>query len=119
MKLLIYTHSFSPQVGGLETLVMSLAKGLASFASPGDDVACEITVATPTPQGESDDGALRFRVVRQANWSKLVHLIGQADVVHLAGPCFVPMLLALLYRKPVVVEHQGLPGRMSQWAVAR
>jgi glycosyltransferase involved in cell wall biosynthesis len=31
-----------------------------------------------------------------------------ADVIHLAGPSLVPLLLALLIRRPVVVEHHGL-----------
>jgi glycosyltransferase involved in cell wall biosynthesis len=37
----------------------------------------------------------------------LLHLLRTADVIHLAGPCLLPMLLGLLFRKPVVVEHHG------------
>jgi glycosyltransferase involved in cell wall biosynthesis len=34
-------------------------------------------------------------------------MIGEADVVHLAGPALAPLVLALLQRRPVVVEHHG------------
>jgi hypothetical protein len=34
-------------------------------------------------------------------------LIRRANVVHLAGPALLPLLLARLFRKPVVVEHHG------------
>ena len=30
MKVLLYTHAFAPKVGGVETIVMSLATGLAT-----------------------------------------------------------------------------------------
>jgi glycosyltransferase involved in cell wall biosynthesis len=32
----------------------------------------------------------------------------QSDVVHVAGPCILPLTFSLLLRKPVVVEHHGL-----------
>ena len=31
MKLLLYSHSFAPNVGGVETIVLSLACGLAEL----------------------------------------------------------------------------------------
>ena len=46
-------------------------------------------------------------MVRQPSLRELTRLIRAADVVHLAGPAFLPLLAALLLRKPVVVEHHG------------
>ncbi|HEV2382719.1 MAG TPA: glycosyltransferase [Terriglobia bacterium] len=104
MKLLIYTHAFAPKIGGVETVVMTLATGLAKQDHAGR---VQVTLATATPRSDFDDNALPFRVVRQPSLPQLFRLIRAADVVHLAGPCFVPMLAGLLFRKPVVVEHHG------------
>jgi len=100
MKVLLYAHAFAPKIGGAETYVMLLAKGLAAKG-------ISVTVATPTPQDGFDDSALPFEVVRQPNLRTLWRLIGEADIVQLAGPVFVPLLLGLLRRKPVFVEHHG------------
>src|SRR5438094_904010 len=53
------------------------------------------------------DASLPFRVVRRPSLLELLRLIRAADVIHLAGPSFIPMLLGLFLRKPVVVEHHG------------
>jgi glycogen synthase len=126
MRLMIYTHSFAPRVGGVETVAMTLAEGLARTseadeprtvagtrpggrASPSTEgkARIEVTVVTPTPAGEMDDGALAFRVVRQPGFLELFRLLREADLVHLAGPTLVPLALCLLLRKPVVIEHHG------------
>jgi glycosyltransferase involved in cell wall biosynthesis len=126
MQLMIYTHSFAPRVGGVETVVMTLAEGLARMseadeprtvagtrpggrASPSTEGKARIvvTVVTPTPAGEMDDGALAFRVVRQPGFLELFRLLREADLVHLAGPTLVPLALCLLLQKPVVIEHHG------------
>ncbi len=102
MKLLIYSHFFTPSVGGVETLVLSLARGLS-----GGDPEFEITLATQTPADNFDDLSLPFKVVRQPNLIHLWDLIRVSDVVHVAGPALWPIFLGLLARKPVVVEHHG------------
>ncbi len=107
MKLLIYSHFFAPSVGGVETLVLSLARGLAGLRSPSGDAEFELTLATQTPADEFDDGSLPFRVVRQPSFIRVWDLIRASDVVHVAGPALAPMILGLLARKPVVVEHHG------------
>lgn len=106
MRVLIYTHSFAPAIGGVETYVMLLAQGLAQRAEAGHDVP-EVTVVTPTPAGGASDAALPFRVVRQPGFMGLLREIRRADVVHLAGPCLLPMAVAWTVSKPVVVEHHG------------
>ena len=104
MRILIYAHAFAPKVGGAETYVMHLARGLAEGPEREE---CEVIVATPTPAGGSDDSSLPFRVVREPSLNALWRLVGWADVVQLAGPVFVPLFLALLRRRPVVIEHHG------------
>jgi glycogen synthase len=107
MKLLIYSHFFAPSVGGVETLVLSLARGLAAFCLASAEPEFEITLVTETPVGKFDDSSLPFHVVRQPTLIRLWDLIRASDVVHVAGPALAPVFLSLLARKPVVVEHHG------------
>lgn len=105
MKILLYTHGFAPVIGGAEKYVAVLAQGLSSRGADGFGV--EVTVATPTPGGSFDDSQFRFKVVRRPNLLSLAMLIRRADVIQLAGPCFVPLLLGWILRRPIVIEHHG------------
>jgi len=107
VKLLIYSHYFAPSIGGVETIVMSLARGLAELRAEDGTREFEVTLVTQTPRENFDDDALTFRVVRQPGFWKLARLVRGTDVAHIAGPSFLPMLLAWLARKPFVVEHHG------------
>jgi glycogen(starch) synthase len=109
MKILIYTHPFVPTVGGAEKYVMLLAQGLSGLSDSDMEPAVQVTVATPTPAGNFDDSSLSFCVVRQPKFFGLARLVREADVVQMAGPCLLPLLLGWLFRKPVVVEHHGYP----------
>jgi glycosyltransferase involved in cell wall biosynthesis len=104
MKILIYAHAFAPGIGGAEKYVMLLAQGLSEQAA-----SVQVTVATATPANGFDDTTLPFRVVRQPDYFTLWCLVGAADIVQLAGPAFLPLLIALLRRKPVAIEHHGYP----------
>lgn len=107
MKLLVYSHYFAPSVGGVETIVLSLARGLCRLGSQDHRPRFELTAVTETPTHEFDDRLLPFPVVRKPSLLQLWHLIRSADVVHLAGPSLAPLVLAWLARKPVVLEHHG------------
>lgn len=107
MALLLYSHFFPPSIGGVESTVLFLAKGLAELRDSQNALQFEVTLATQTPARNYDDAALPFRVVRQPRLFQLWHLIRSSDVVHLAGPAFAPLSLSLISRKPVVVEHHG------------
>jgi glycogen(starch) synthase len=104
MKLLIYSHAFAPQTGGVETIVMSLARGLAR-AKNGE--AFQVTVATPAARENHDDSAVPFVVARQPGILALMRLMREADVILLAGPTLLPMFLAWLLAKPWALEHYG------------
>src|SRR5438034_10326552 len=106
MKILIYTHAFAPRVGGVETHTMLLAQGLAkSLKQWGKE---NVTVVHSAPAGGFDDPGLPFRLVRPPNFATVWHLVGSTDLIHLAGPALLPLILGLLRRKPVVVGHRGV-----------
>jgi len=107
MKLLIYSHFFAPSVGGVETIVLSLARGLAELRDSNGAPQFEITLVTQTPAGRYEDGTLPFRVIRKPNFLQLWQLVRKSDVVHVAGPALAPLFLAWLSRKPFVIEHHG------------
>ena len=107
MRILIYSHTFAPHVGGVETYAMSLAQGLVGQRQHDPDKKAQVTVVTPTPAGNMDDAILPFQVTRQPRFATLLGLLKEADIIHIAGPSLLPMLVGLLFRKPVVVEHHG------------
>jgi len=107
LKILLYSYVWAPSVGGIETVTRILASGLSAWSKshPGETVG--VTLVTQTPAGGMNDGDLPFRVVRRPSKMKLFGLIRSADVVHLANPAFVPLFLAWLLGKLVVIEHSG------------
>ena len=107
MKFLFYSHYFAPSIGGVETIVLSLARGLAEKRTPEGLPEFDLTLITETPAKDFDDRLLPFRVLRQPSFAQLLQLIRASDIVHVAGPALSPLLLGLLARKPVVIEHHG------------
>jgi len=107
MRILFYSHFFAPSIGGVENIVLSLARGLADLRSPEGLAEFEITLVTQTPRGSFDDQALPFAVVRQPALSQLWSMIRASDMIHVAGPAVAPVVLGRLARKPVVIEHHG------------
>ena len=107
MKLLIYSHFFAPSVGGVETVVLSLARGLAELRNGQGQPEFEIALVTEMPARDFRDGDLPFPVIRKPGLFQLQKLIRKSDVLHVAGPAFAPLLLSYILRKPLVVEHHG------------
>jgi glycogen synthase len=107
MKLLLYSHFFAPSIGGVETLVLSLARGLAQLRTVDGAPKFAITLITQTPAGDFDDRKLPVVVIRQPSCGQLRKLIRGTEVLHVAGAALLPMLFGILSRKPVVVEHHG------------
>jgi glycosyltransferase involved in cell wall biosynthesis len=100
VNLVIYSHSFWPAVGGVETYARLLAEGIA------EDGAFRTAVVTQTPNTITDPG-WKFHIVRGPGIGRLWQLIRAADVVLIAGPALLPMALAVLANKPFIVEHHG------------
>jgi glycosyltransferase involved in cell wall biosynthesis len=107
VKLLVYSHFFAPSIGGVETSVLSLARGLADLRGTDGRRQFDVTVATQTAAGDFHDRLLGFPLVRQPSVARLWRLIRAAEIVHIAGPSLMPLLLARLAGRPVVVEHHG------------
>jgi glycosyltransferase involved in cell wall biosynthesis len=107
MKLIAYANDWAPSVGGIETVTMVLARGLAAWEAthPGERIA--VTVVTQTPANGMNDSALPFRVVRRPSQLEFAKLVRSADIVHVANPAFMPLLFGWFFRKPTVLEHDG------------
>jgi hypothetical protein len=56
MNLLIYSHFFAPSVGGVETIVQSLAAGIAELRTLNGDREFNVTVVTETAADGYDEG---------------------------------------------------------------
>ncbi len=108
MRVLLYSEYFAPSSGGVETIVLELARGLAGYsaAEPGAEY-IEVTAVTRTPGDPQEDAQLPFKVVRRPGLWELIRLIRGTDLIHIAGAALPPLALALLLRKPVVLEHHG------------
>jgi len=107
MKLLIYAHDWAPSVGGIETVTMVLARGLAAWQSTHPNEGIAVTVVTQTPAKGMNDAALPFRVVRRPSQLEFAKLVRSADILHVANPAFMPLFLGWIFRKPTVLEHDG------------
>jgi glycosyltransferase involved in cell wall biosynthesis len=107
MKLLVYSHFFAPSVGGVENIVLSLARGLADMRLADGQPEFDLTIITQTPVSGFDDKSLPFVVVRQPTLIRLWSLIRACDAIHVAGPALAPLLFARLASKPAVIEHHG------------
>jgi glycosyltransferase involved in cell wall biosynthesis len=107
IKLLIYSHDWFPDLGGVQTVTLSLATGLAQWVGTNKEQSFEVVFVTQTPRRDMDDSRLPFRVVRRPSTPELVGLVRWADVINLAGPTFLPLAIAWLLKKPTVVDHHG------------
>ena len=84
-----------------------MAQGLAEVHAETDLSEFSVTIVTQTPAGDFDDSVFPFRVLRQPSLLQLWQEIRSSHIVHLAGPALVPLMLGLLGRKPVTIEHHG------------
>lgn len=107
IKLLLYSHDWLPVVGGIQTVTLSLATGLAQWGNthPGESV--EVIFVTQTSANGMDDSALPFRVVRRPSLRQLLALFRWSDVIDLAGPTLIPLALSWILRKRTALEHHG------------
>jgi glycosyltransferase involved in cell wall biosynthesis len=107
MKVLIYSKVFLPVTGGIQTVVSVLARGLAERERSLGNGKIEVTVVTQTKANSEDDLLCSYRIVRSPTLLELAGLMRKSDVIHIAGATILPIALALLCGKPMVVEHHG------------
>ena len=96
MKILISSHAFAPDIGGIETVSGLLA---AEFLKLGH----EVVVVTQS----GGDAELPFRVVRRPSPGVLVSLVRWCDVFWQNNLSVRTIWPALFLRRKVVVTHQG------------
>lgn len=110
---LLVSRAYPPDVGGVEAVSARLARRFA--AEPG----LRVVVVTQTA-AVGDETVERLRIERRPGLRRLWRLVGEADLLHLAGPANLPMLLARLRRRPLIVLHHGSQaacpsGLLWQW----
>ncbi len=97
LKILLCSHRFSPDIGGIETVSALLA---CEFVRLGHDVRVLTTTA-------ADDGrAWPFQVVRRPSSRELVRHTAWCDVFFQNNISLQTVWAAFLLRKPWVVAHQ-------------
>jgi glycosyltransferase involved in cell wall biosynthesis len=107
MKILIYSKAFLPVTGGIQTVVAELARGLAEKERSDGDENIEVMVVTQTKANSEENRPAPFRIVRSPTLLELAALMRKSDLIHIAGPTILPMALALLCGRPMVIEHHG------------
>jgi glycosyltransferase involved in cell wall biosynthesis len=85
MNILIYTHAFPPMIGGIETITLQLAQRLAANTRRTTEDAALVTVVTPRAEEDTNESAFPFRMIRAPSFTRLVKLIREADILHVAG----------------------------------
>lgn len=96
MRILLTSHGFPPDVGGVETMALQIAAG---FQARGH----EVVVATETLSGADDN--YPFRVLRRPSFLELLRVSAWSDVVFQNNISLRTIWPALLLRKPWVVRH--------------
>jgi glycogen synthase len=107
INVLLYCRDWLPVVGGAQTVSLTLATGLAEWSKSHPSESFEVILATKTSANATYDSQFPFRVVRLPGTRELIRHIRSADVLHVAGPAFFPLLIAQVFRVPTVVEHHG------------
>ncbi len=95
MKILFFSHSFYPNIGGIETVSMQLANNFIERTDVSIIVVCRTK--------EIGNLQLPFDVVRDPSIKKIVSLLGWCDVVFENNPCFGMSWINFIIRKPKVV----------------
>lgn len=98
MKILIYSPSFYPNIGGLELVVFILAH---EFVRAGHEV--KIVSTTPATREE----ALPFEVIRRPSPKQLLQLTRWCEVFFQANVSLKGVWPLLFFRRPYIVTHQG------------
>ena len=105
MKVVLYSTYFLPVFGGVQTNVFELARGLSEWQHDAPGSRIDVTVVTRTADTTPQDASWPFRVVRRPSPLRLLRLLRNADVIHVAGPAMLPMVIGLILRKSLVITH--------------
>ena len=98
MNILIYSHTFWPNVGGVEDIGHNLATQMTNLGHV-------VTIVTPVASNERRE--LNYKIVRNPSRDAVWQLVRQSDVVHSNGIAMALLLPALVLRKPFTWAHHG------------
>lgn len=98
MRVLLYTHTFPPSVGGMERFGEDLAGWLAQRG-------IDVIVATDTLADGSFDPHRDYTVIRRPRSPRFAREIIRADVVHVQGLALRGAAPAMLLGRPFVMTH--------------
>lgn len=98
MKILLFSHSFYPNIGGIESISLMLANNF--------DKRKDVSVIVVTRTKEIGSKLFPFQVVRDPTFKEITKLLKWSDVVFENNPCFGMSWPNLLLRKPKIVGLQ-------------
>lgn len=98
MKILLFSHSFYPNIGGIESISLMLANNF--------DKRQDVSVIVVTRTKEKGSKLFPFQVVRDPSVKESAFLLNWCDVVFENNPCFGMSWPNLLIRKPKIVGLQ-------------
>jgi glycogen(starch) synthase len=101
VRILVYSTTFHPRIGGLETVVRILAEELVALGE---------TVQVVTLAEGALDELFPFEVVRQPSPARLLALVRESDVVFHHNISLKAVWPVVLARKPWVVTHHTTYG---------
>jgi glycosyltransferase involved in cell wall biosynthesis len=95
MNILLFSHRFYPNIGGIESVSLMLAN---NFVQRQD-----VSVVVVTRTREEGNKQFPFRVARNPSIIEIISLLKWSDVVFENNPCFGLSWPNLLFRKPKIV----------------
>lgn len=98
MNILLFSHAFYPNIGGIESISLMLAN---NFVQRQD-----VSVVVVTRTLEEGNKQFLFRVARDPSIIEIVRLLKWSDVVFENNPCLSLSWPNLLFRKPKIVGLQ-------------
>lgn len=104
MNILLFSHSFYPNIGGIETVSLMLARHFQNIEN------VSVTIVTLSKYNGIED--FPFKVVRAPSIKVIYKLLRWSDVVFENNPCFRMSWLNFILRKPKVIALHtwiGLP----------
>jgi hypothetical protein len=116
MNLLIYSHYFAPSVGGVESIVQSLADGIAKLRTLNGDREFNVTVVTETPAGSYDDTKFPFRMVRRPGVYPAVATCASLRCDPRGWPGIFTHVSSLAIPQAIGCRTSRLSSHLSQWA---
>lgn len=98
MNILLFSHAFYPNIGGIESISLMLADNFYKRQN--------VSVIVVTQTKEIGNKQFPFQVVRDPSFNKIIGLLKWCDVVFENNPCFGMSWPNLFVRKPNVVGLQ-------------